>query len=147
MIDAAPGGGEWNASALSSIIVAGLALVSSVAAGWMTLRGKREETATTIRAQEYRNLVEGQDAWMTRMEARLKALEASNDDLRARARREEEYTHMLRLALRRAVEYLRTLSEWASGPQEGPPPLPDLAELEEVLEATTPPTARLPPTD
>ena len=143
MTAAAPDAGGWDASALSTIIVAVIALVTAVVTGWLTARGKREETL----ANEARVLGERQEAWMTRMEKRLKALEVGNEELREKALREEEQNLVLRLALRRAIEYLRDLAEWAAGPRTGPPPMPDLAELEAVLVQTEIPRARLPPTD
>ena len=143
MTAAAPDAGGWDASAVSTIIVAFIALVTAVVTGWLALRGKREET----NAEEARVLGERQEAWMTRMENRLKALEVGNEELREKALREEEQNQVLRLALRRAIEYLRDVTEWATGPRSGPPPMPDLAELEAVLVRTEIPTARLPPSD
>ena len=84
---------------------------------------------------------------MTRMEKRLKALEVGNEELREKWLREEEQNQVLRLALRRAIEYLRDVTEWATGPRTEPPPVPDLAELEAVLVRAEIPTARLPPSD
>lgn len=141
MTASAPAAGGWDASAVSTIIVAVIALVTAVVTGWLTLRGKREET----NADEARVLGERQEAWMTRMENRLSALEVGNEELREKALREEEQNQVLRLALRRAIESIRVLVEWATGPRTGPPPVPDLAELEAVLVQTQVPTARLPP--
>ena len=138
---AAPATGGWDASAVSTIIVAFIALVTAVVTGWLTLRGKREET----NADEARVLGERQEAWMTRMEKRLRALEVGNAELREKWQREEEQNLELRLALRRAIAYLRDVAEWATGPRTGPPPVPDLAALEAVLAQTETPTARLPP--
>lgn len=143
MTPAVPDAGGWDASAVSTIIVAVIALVTAVVTGWLTLRGKREETL----ADEARVLGERQEAWMTRMEKRLRALEVGNEDLREKWLHEEEQNQVLRLALRRAIEYLRDVTEWATGPRTGPPPVPDLAELEAVLVQTEVPTARLPPSD
>ena len=138
---AAPATGGWDASDVSTIIAAVVALVTAVVTGWLTLRGKREET----NADEARALGERQEAWMTRMENRLKALEVGNEELREKWQREEEQNLELRLALRRAIAYLRDVAEWATGPRTGPPPVPDLAALEAVLAQTETPTARLPP--
>ena len=143
MTAAAPAAGGWDASTVSTIIVAFIALVTAVVTGWLTLRGKLEETS----AEEARVLGERQEAWMTRMEKRLKALEVGNEELREKALREEEQNQVLRLALRRAIEYLRDVAEWTTGPRSGPPPVPDLAELEAVLVRAEIPTARLPPSD
>lgn len=143
MTAAAPSAGGWDASTVSTIIVAFIALVTAVVTGWLTLRGKLEETS----AEEARVLGERQEAWMTRMEKRLKALEVGNEELREKALREEEQNQVLRLALRRAIEYLRDVAEWTTGPRSGPPPVPDLAELEAVLVRAEVPKARLPPSD
>lgn len=131
----------WGESALTQIVVALIALVSGSVAAWLALRGKREE----VQESKYRALVEGQGAWMDRMEARLAKVEESNATLHALYRREEEHKQMLRLALRRAVESIRQLTEWASGPRTAPEPVIDLGELEDVLARTELPTARLPP--
>lgn len=138
---AAPGTEGLDASAISTIVAAVVALGTAVVTGWLTLRGKREEA----RYDEARALGERQEAWMTRMEQRLRALEVGNEELREKWLREEEQNLVLRLALRRAIEYLRGAAEWATGPRTGPPPVPDLAALEAVLAQTETPTARLPP--
>ena len=132
-----------DASAVSTIAAAVVALGTAVITGWLTLRGKREET----RYDEARALGERQEAWMTRMEQRLHALEVGNEELREKWLREEEQNLVLRLALRRAIEYLRDVAEWGTGPRTGPPPVPDLAKLEAVLVQADAPTARLPPSD
>lgn len=137
----APVAGGLDASAISTIAAAVVALVTAVVTGWLTLRGKREEA----RYNEARALAERQEAWMTRMEKRLRALEVGNEELREKWLREEEQNLELRLALRRAIAYLRDVAEWATGPRTGPPPVPDLAALEAVLARTELPTARLPP--
>ena len=141
MTAVAPVSDGWDASAVSTLIAAVVALGTSVITGWLTLRGKREET----RHDEARALGERQEAWMTRMEQRLRALEVGNEELREKWLREEEQNLVLRLALRRAIEYLRDVAEWAAGPRTGPPPVPDLAALEAVLVQPEAPTARLPP--
>ena len=140
MIAAAPVAEGLDASAVSTIAAAVVALGTAVVTGWLTLRGKREEA----RYNEARALGERQEAWMTRMEKRLRALEA---ELREKWQREEEQNLERRLALRRASEYLRDVAEWATGPRTGPPPVPDLAKLEAVLARTELPTVRLPPSD
>ena len=143
MIAAAPVAEGLDASAVSTIAAAVVALGTAVVTGWLTLRGKREEA----RYNEARALGERQEAWMTRMEKRLRALEVGNAELREKWQREEEQNLELRLALRRAIEYLRDVAEWATGPRTGPPPVPDLAKLEAVLARTELPTVRLPPSD
>ena len=141
MTTVAPVADGLDANAVSTIAAAAVALGTAVITGWLTLRGKREEA----RYDEARALGERQEAWMTRMEKRLRALEVGNAELREKWQREEEQNLVLRLALRRAIEYLRDVAEWATGPRTGPPPVPNLAELEAVLARTELPTARLPP--
>lgn len=133
----------WDAAALTSIIVAVIALVGGAITGWLTLRGKREEAS----AAELRELLTAQGAFNDRMEKRVERLEKSNDALHKQLRREEDQSQVLRLALRRAVESLRVLIEWANGPRTDPPPTPALEDLEAVLTQTEFPTARLPPAD
>ena len=131
----------WDAAALTSIVVAVIALVGGTITGWLTLRGKREEASAT----ELRDLLTAQGAFNDRMEKRIARLEKSNDMLHRQLRREEDQSQVLRLALRRAVESLRLLIEWANGPRTDPPPSPALDELEAVLVQSELPTARLPP--
>lgn len=131
----------WDAASLTSIVVAVIALVGGAITGWLTLRGKREEASAT----ELRDLLTAQGAFNDRMEKRIDRLEKSNDALHRQLRREEDQSQVLRLALRRAVESLRVLIEWANGPRTDPPPVPALEDLEAVLVRAETPTARLPP--
>lgn len=133
----------WDAASLTSIVVAVIALVGGAITGWLTLRGKREEAS----AAELRELLTAQGAFNDRMEKRVERLERSNDDLHRKLRAEEDQSQTLRLALRRAVESIRALIEWANGPRTGPPPTPTLDDLEAVLVRAETPTARLPPVD
>lgn len=123
-----------------SIVVALIALSSAVATGYLAFRGKREETT----AAEIRELVKGQGERIEQLEGRLSTVENDLFSTREALRREQDTSQILRLALRRAVEWLRRQNEWAKGPRLGPAPEPPLEELEAVL-ATVNPIARLPP--
>lgn len=124
----------------ASVAVALIALSSAIATGYLAFRGKREETTAT----ETRELVRGQGERIEQLEGRLSTVENALFSTREELRREQDTSQILRLALRRAVEWMRRQNEWAKGPRSGPPPEPPLEELEHILEMTNP-TARLPP--
>lgn len=124
----------------ASVVVALIALSSAIATGYLAFRGKREETTAT----ETRELVKGQGERIEQLEGRLSTVENALFSTREALRREQDTSQILRLALRRALEWLRRQNEWAKGPREGSPPEPPLEELEEVL-AMVNPIARLPP--
>lgn len=125
----------------ATVAVALIALSSAIVTGYLAFRGKREETTAT----EIRELVKGQGERIEQLEGRLSTVENDLSSTREALRREQDTSQILRLALRRAVEWLRRQNEWAKGPQSGPSPEPPLEELESVLAMVTP-TARLPPT-
>ena len=131
----------WNATTVASIIVAGITVLGGIIGGWQALKGRQEETAATA----LKDLLGGLGEFNDSLESRVTKLEADNATIMQKLRAEEDRSQVLRLALRRAVDSIRGLIEWANGPRTTPPPTVALDGLETILAETEIPTARLPP--
>lgn len=108
---------EWTAIMVATV-TGGLTLLGVV----ITQRGKRDERRT--------------DRTHT-LETRMDTLEAKLDEVRRDLRREQRFSHKMVLMLTRVLYYLRDAAAYRMRHAEDlpgdPPPLPDVAEIENLL--------------
>lgn len=129
---------------VNSLLVASPAVIVAFITGWVTFKGRQEESRVTLNE----NLITGQATRIDKLETRLERVEQSLRETRALLQVEEDRTHSLRMALREALEGLKDFLDWVKSDRHSAPPSPDLDGLDRVLQASyRPPTARNPPAE
>ena len=125
----------------STIIAGAVSALGVVIAAWLTLRGKREETAQERAA----HLIDSQGRRMEAMEARQDRMQRDIDELRSELSQANRLVDVLARALESAVRTIREVRDWIDGGTLPPPPRLEVEWLEHALaEAARP---RRPPED